>query len=223
VHRPPVDFRLYLITDRKLFADRTAFLDGIRNALEGGVRAVQLREKDLPVRGLLELAYELREITAAYDARFFINDRVDIALAVKADGVHLGRSSIPVRAARKAAGEDILIGVSTHSVEEAEEAEKEGADLVTLGPVYETPSKIQYGRPLGPEVLKTAWQKISVPVFAIGGISRERVAEVLNSGAHGIALIRGILAGENAKKKAEDFLRLLSKQISISVIPACRE
>ena len=105
------------------------------------------------------MAYELREITTAYDARLFINDRVDIALAVRADGVHLGRSSIPVRAARKAAGDNILIGVSTHSVEEAEEAEKEGADFVTLGPVYETPSKIQYGRPLGPEALKSAGRR----------------------------------------------------------------
>ncbi len=169
MHRPPVDFRLYLITDRKLFVDHSSFLSGIREALEGGVRAVQLREKDLPIRDMLKMAYEMRELTQRYGAKLFINDRVDVALAVNADGVHLGNSSMPVRAARKAAGEKILLGVSTHSVEEAEEAEKEGADFLTLGPVYETPSKVRYGRPLGPSVLKTARQKISVPFFCYRG------------------------------------------------------
>jgi thiamine-phosphate pyrophosphorylase len=204
-----IDFRLYLITDRKLFADREAFFDAIGQALAGGVKAVQLREKDLATRELLDMAYRLRELTGACGAGLFVNDRVDIALAVKADGVHLGTSSLPAGAARRIAGEKFLIGASAHGVEEAEAAQREGADFITVGPVYETPSKTQYGRPLGPGVLKKVKEKISVPIFAIGGIKKQRVREVLGSGAYGVALISAVLAAREIKSTTETFMRLL--------------
>ncbi len=155
------------------------------------------------------MAYVLRELTTRYGAKLFINDRVDIALAVDADGVHLGGESIPASAARKAAGEDMLIGVSTHSIEEAEKAEEEGADFVTLGPVFETPSKLKYGRPLGPGLLRESSGRIFIPVFAIGGIKKERLGSVLEAGASGIALISAILGFEDIRSNTEEFMRLL--------------
>ena len=112
-----MDFKLYLITDRRLFTDDHSLFTAVEEALKGGVQAVQLREKDLEIRELLRMAYVLRELTSGYGAKLFINDRVDVALAVDADGVHLGGSSMPAFAARKAAGEGMLIGVSAHSVD----------------------------------------------------------------------------------------------------------
>ena len=130
-----VDFRLYLITDRKQV--RIPLTEAVRQALEGGVRAVQLREKDLPVRELLAFARELRTLTRDFGAKLFINDRVDVAVAVEADGVHLGQQSMPASAARKVVGDRMLIGVSTHSVEEAMAAQSGGADFITFGPVMD--------------------------------------------------------------------------------------
>ena len=107
------------------------------------------------------MAYWMRELTNEYGAHLFINDRVDVALSVEADGVHLGRQSIPVQAVRKIAGKTLMIGVSTHSIGEAIEAEKDGADFITLGPVYETPSKAKYGKPVGLETLKKVKSRTS--------------------------------------------------------------
>jgi len=204
-----VDFKLYLITDRRLFIDDYSLFTAVEEALKGGVQAVQLREKDLEIRELLDMAYALRELTAGYRAKLFINDMVDVALAVDADGVHLGGSGMPAFAARKAAGEGMLIGVSAHSIEEAIKAEEEGADFITFGPIFETPSKIKYGRPLGSELLTEVRGKISIPVFAIGGIKKERVGSVLESGASGIAVISAILGSEDIQSNTEEFLRLL--------------
>lgn len=204
-----IDFRLYLITDRKLLASGYTLPAAIEESLKGGAGAVQLREKDVGTKELLHVAYELRDITKRYRARLFISGRVDIALAVGADGVHLGVSDIPVHAARKAAGDDMLIGASAHSVSEAKKAEEEGADFVTLGPVYETPSKMRYGRPVGLQVVVKVKEEVSVPIFAVGGIKKERVGEVVKAGAYGIALISAVLASENIKSSTEEFVRLL--------------
>jgi len=184
-------------------------LPAVEDSLKGGVKAVQLREKDLGIRELLRLAYRMREVTGRYKAAFFINGRVDVALAVGAEGVHLGGADIPVHAARKAAGDGMLIGASTHSVAEAKRAEQEGADFITVGPIYETPSKLRYGRPIGPGEIRRVREEVSIPVFAIGGISKDRVAEVLREGACGVALISAILASGNIKSSTEEFMRLL--------------
>ena len=185
-------------------------LEAVEKALQGGVKAVQLREKDLGIRQLLDLAYRMRALTAAYGAKLFINDRVDIALAVDADGVHLGCTSIPVSAARKASGGRLMVGASTHSLREAKQAEEDGADFVTLGPVYETPSKMQYGRPIGIELLNEAARNCNIPVFAIGGIKIGRIGEVLGQGAFGAALISAVLTAEDIQKTTEEFIRKLS-------------
>jgi len=181
----------------------------IETVLEAGVKAIQLREKDMPTRELLDMAYWMRELTNEYGAKFFVNDRVDIALAVKADGVHLGRKSIPAHAVREISGDKLLIGISTHSVEEAVQAEKEGADFITLGPIYKTPSKLRYGTPIGVDTLKKVKSLSSLPVFAVGGIKIEKVKEVMDAGADGIALISAILSAEDKGKTTEEFLRLL--------------
>ena len=204
-----IDFRLYLITDRKLFAASDEMLEAIEKALKGGVKAVQLREKDLCVRELLGLAYQMRELTSRYGAKLFINDRVDIAVAVDADGVHLGGMSMPVEAARKASEGRLMIGVSTHSVQEAQQAVADGADFVTMGPIYETVSKIPYGKPIGLHLLNEAAGNCMIPVFALGGIRLGRIQEVLDQGASGAALISAILTAEDIQKTTEEFVRKL--------------
>lgn len=202
--------KLYLITDRKLFSAQCLLYLAIETALQAGVKYIQLREKRLPTRKILDMAYWMKELTRQYGAKLLINDRVDIALAVGADGVHLGQKSLPVQAVRKITGDKFLIGVSTHGIKEALEAEKGGADFITLGPIYNTPSKLRYGNPIGIDVLKQVVSKISIPALAIGGIKTDRVKEVLDAGADGIALISGILGEKNIKEKSEEFLRLVT-------------
>ena len=203
------DLKLYLITDRKLFAVQCSMFVAIEAALKAGVKYIQLREKHLPTRKLLDLGYWMLELTKEYNAKLLINDRVDIALAVGADGVHLGQKSLPVHAVRKISDDKLLIGVSTHSVDEAVEAEKDGADFITLGPIYETPSKLKYGTPIGIDILTRVKSKVPIPVLAIGGIKLDKVKEIMDAGADCIAVISAILAAENTTKTTEEFLRLI--------------
>ena len=204
-----VDFRLYFVTDRKQTAGRP-LIDVVRAALDGGVRAVQLREKDLEGGELHHLAEQLRTVTLPYRARLLINDRIDVALAVEADGVHLGQTSFPVAAARTLLGPDKLIGVSTHATAEISAAE--GADFVVFGPVYFTPSKAPYGEPQGIERLRKAAEHSSAPVFAIGGIKQERIAEVQAAGVYGIAVISAISAAPDPTQAARALLTRLGTE-----------
>jgi len=204
-----IGFNLYLITDRKGCAGRP-FLTVVEEALKGGVKAVQLREKDLPGRDLYEAAQEMRELTQRYGAKLFINDRVDIALAVEADGVHLGVRSIPVTQARRLLGAARLIGVSCHCREGAFAAREMGADFITYGPVFFTPSKAAYGEPLGIAELREVTSILQIPVFAIGGIKSQSAQEIVSAGAHGIALISAILAADDPRKETETLLVLLN-------------
>lgn len=206
----PVDFSLYLITDRRQTAGRP-LAAVVRQALEGGVRAVQLREKDLPGRELLMLAEELRQVTRQYGARLLINERLDIVLATDADGVHLGAASLPVSTARRLLGPQRLIGYSAHSVHEAAQAAADGADFVTFGPVFFTPSKAAYGEPLGVELLQSASLVLTIPVFALGGIKRENIAQVMAAKAHGIALISAVIAAADPKIEAAALLQTIKQ------------
>ncbi len=202
-----VDFKLYLITDRK--QTKVPIAEAVRLALEGGVRAIQLREKDLPIRELHALAHELREMTKEYGAKLFINDRVDVAVAVDADGVHLGHQSMPVSAAREIVGRKMMIGVSTHTLDEARAAESAGADLVTFGPVYETPSKAGFGAPVGLEALRAVTKAVDIPVFALGGIRSKNIGYVLWAGAYGVSMISAILCAEDIKKAAKNMTSMI--------------
>lgn len=201
-----VDFRLYLITDRRLTSDLAFTVEG---ALRAGVKAFQIREKDLSARELIGLAERLHGIAKKYGAMTFINDRIDIALGLGLEGVHLGQSSLPVSVAKKIAGDKLPIGVSTHSLDEAIEAQEDGADFITFGPVFETPSKINYGPPKGIQALREVVSRVKIPVFGIGGINMKNIHEVLDTGAHGIALISAIMASE----RPEDAARSLMEQI----------
>jgi thiamine-phosphate pyrophosphorylase len=212
-----IDFKLYLITDRKLFTNDYSLFTAVEEAIKAGVKAVQLREKDLPTRELLDMAYKMRELTARYDIKLFINDRVDITMCVNADGVHLGQSSIPVYAVREAVNasrftvhsEQFFIGASTHNLDEALIAEREGADFITFGPIYPTPSKLKYGKPVGTEALKIVSEKVAIPVFGIGGIKPDNIVEVINTGAYGVALISGILGEADVSSATEKYLKIL--------------
>jgi thiamine-phosphate pyrophosphorylase len=210
VRRLP-EFDLYLVTDRKLTAGRDlAWV--IERALEGGVKAVQLREKDLGGRELFLLAEKIKLLCERYGAALLINDRVDVALGVDAAGVQLGVGSLPVAAARELVGENRLIGVSTHSAAEAREGAQAGADFVLFGPVYETPSKAAYGKPQGVARLKEVVEKISLPVYAIGGIKAGNIAEVRGSGAAGVALISAVLSAADPMVATREILRALKKR-----------
>ena len=200
-----VDFRVYLITDRRQ-APGGDILRAVEGALDGGVRAVQLREKDLPGKELYLLAGRMRELTARHGARLLVNDRVDVALAVGADGVHLGGSSMPASVARRLLGKESLIGCSTHNTRELREAAAQGADFATFGPVYPTPSKAAYGPPVGVTALAGACGRSAIPVFALGGVGPHNVGEVMEAGAFGIALISYVLAAADPREAAGNLL-----------------
>lgn len=184
-----VDFRLYLITDRAHTQGRP-LIAALEATAAAGVRAVQLREKDLTPRERFALAIEARE--ALPGVQVLINDRTDIACAAGLAGVHLTTTSVSPQAARCCLP-DGLIGVSTHTLVEARFAEAMGADFITFGPVFFTPSKAAYGEPRGLEALREVCAAVSIPVFALGGVTPERVPTCLDAGAHGVAAISALL------------------------------
>jgi thiamine-phosphate pyrophosphorylase len=204
----PVDFKLYLITDRKQV--KMPLVTAVRLALEGGIRAVQLREKDLPVRELLSLSQEMRILTNEFGARLFINDRVDVAVAVNADGVHLGHRSMPVEAVRRVVGGTMLIGVSTHNPVEAKAAEANGADFITFGPIFDTPSKAKHGLPVGLENLNYLKNELNIPIYALGGIKSGNIKQVIGAGATGVAMISAIMAAEDIKNASSKLIETIA-------------
>ncbi|MBF0345949.1 MAG: thiamine phosphate synthase [Nitrospirae bacterium] len=202
-----VDFKLYLITDRKIVNAPLEIV--VEEAFKAGLKALQLRERDMTDRELLVLAIKLRELSNKYNAKLFINDRVDVALLIEADGVHLGQNSMPVSTVRRLVGDRMLIGKSTHSVEEAIDAVSKGANFITIGPIYQTPSKLKYGDPIGLEVLQKVKKKLSIPVFAIGGIKEHNIKDIMGSRADGIAVISGILSSDSVFNETKKYLESL--------------
>jgi thiamine-phosphate pyrophosphorylase len=200
-------FRLYLITDRA--ASPRPLVDVVEECLGAGLRAVQLREKDLEVRALLALAAPLREATRHHGARLLINDRADVALAAGADGVQRTHASLPVAALREITPPGFLIGASAHSTAEGCEAAAQGADFVVYGPVYDTPSKRRFGAPQGLAALEAAAAASTRPVLAVGGITPERVGEVRAAGAAGVAVIGAIYGAARPADATKAFLDVL--------------
>ncbi|MBI5679072.1 MAG: thiamine phosphate synthase [Planctomycetes bacterium] len=192
---------LILITDRNQC--KHPFIDTISFALKGGVKTVQLREKGLATHELYSIACELRKITSDFKANFIVNDRVDIALAVEADGVHLGWQSLPFGVVRKLLGFEKLISVSTHNRQEALQAQSWGADYITFGPIYDTPSKTGLLKPTGVEEIQKLKKEIHIPIVALGGINERNVEAVLDGGADGIAVISSIMQADNPEGAAK--------------------
>lgn len=200
-----VDFSLYLVTDRHQTRDRP-LVPLLARAMAAGVRAVQLREKDLGTRDLLALCREVLPLARRLGVRVLVNDRIDIVLATEADGVHLRVDSLPVTVARRLLGPGRLIAVSVHSVVEVGRAEADGADFVVLGPIYETASKTSYGPPIGLGPLVEATQRYRIPVFGIGGITASRIPELRKSGAAGAAVISAVLAADSVESSTHTLL-----------------
>jgi thiamine-phosphate pyrophosphorylase len=182
-----------LVTDRHATAGRD-LVDVVARALDAGLPAVQLRDKDLPGRLLFHLAERLRDVTARAGALLFVNDRVDVACAVGADGVHLGAAALPVAVARSLLPAAALVGASVHALDEVAAT---SADFVVFGPVFDTPSKRAYGAPQGPDRLRDAVSRARVPVLAIGGVEPSNVDTVRAAGADGVAVVRAILAASD--------------------------
>jgi thiamine-phosphate pyrophosphorylase len=207
---PTPNFDLYLVTDRGMTQGRD-LLWVLQQALDGGVKGIQLREKDLVGRELFFLAEAARKLTQRYHALLLINDRIDIALAMDADGVHLSTASIPIESARALLGRQQLLGASTHSLEEAQEAERSGADFVVYGPVYFTPSKASYGSPQGLAALKKVVEKLSLPIYAIGGIKPENIADTRRTGVRGVALISAVMSAADPENATKEILKLFNR------------
>ena len=205
---PPLHFKLYAITDRGLCAPRTLY-DTIHDLLDVGVSAVQLREKDLSDAEYIKLAESLCKLCHTYSAQLFINSRIKIAMDIGADGLHLPGDSASVEKVIEETNRRFIIGSSVHTLTEAKQRETEGADFITYSPIYPTVSKPGYGPAVGVEVLRKVTEGVNIPVFALGGISPERVLECLDVGAYGVAVMSGVMSPENGAQQAKVYLREL--------------
>ncbi len=195
-----------LVTDRRVCAD---LVWTVERALQGGIRLVQLRERDLPARELLELARVLRELTLKWNAILLVNDRVDVALLSRADGVHLGEASLPAPEARKLLPRGSLVTCAAHSVETAVEAAQAGADAVVVGTIFETESKPGV-RPAGLPFLEAVVRSVRTPVFAIGGIDLQTAPLAVRAGAYGVAVVRAVLAQPDPSAAASALQRAVT-------------
>jgi thiamine-phosphate pyrophosphorylase len=195
---------LYVILDR--VAARGRDLETVLEAaIAGGVRMVQLREKEWPSGQLLPIAERMRERCRRAGVTFIVNDRLDMALAVDADGVHLGQDDLPSRAARPLLRRGMLLGRSTHSLAQARAAQAEGADYVAVGSMFPTASKPDFEL-VGPELIRTVRREITVPLVGIGGITLENLAEVILAGADGVAVISAVCAADDPAVATRRFL-----------------
>jgi thiamine-phosphate pyrophosphorylase len=199
-------WNLYLVTEEELSAGRKT-IDIVRDAIAGGVEIIQLRDKSLPVIDRYRLGKEIREITLEYDVDFIVNDRIDLAVALDADGVHLGQEDLPLEVARKILGPEKIIGISASNIQQAEEAEAEGADYLGVGSIYLTDSKEveENRRSIGANGLLIIRKKCSLPIVAIGGLKLNHCQGVIEAGADSIAVISALTKAANIKAEARKF------------------
>ncbi len=195
-----VDYTLYVCTDQKLMSSAT-IEESVEQAILGGCTVIQLREKDSSSREFYETAKRVKEITEKYQVPLIINDRVDIALAVDADGVHVGQSDLPAKVVREILGEDKIIGVSAARVEEAVQAEKDGADYLGVGAMFATGTKTNT-RSVSIEYLKKICSSVQIPIVAIGGIHEDNAASLKNTGIAGLAVVSAVVAQPDVAQAA---------------------
>ncbi len=202
---PTLSSRLLVVTDRHQTKGR-ALVPLLERVLAAGLLTVQLRERDLSARELVALAREVQAVTASSKSQLLINDRIDVALTLDGVGVHLRSNSLPISVARQLLGAQRLLGISVHSIEEAVQAESQGADYIILGPIYETPSKQMFGPPLGIHVLERACGMVRIPIIGIGGVTAVRAREMRRAGAFGAAVITAILGANDVESATRDLL-----------------
>lgn len=199
-----IDF--YLVTDSGLSKKGT--LSDVRNAVEAGCKIVQYREKDKSTKKMVEEALLIKEICRS-KAIFLINDRIDVAMAVDADGVHIGQDDMPIQLARQLLGSDKIIGLTVHDLREALQAEREGADYVGLSPVFDTSTKKDAGKGIGPGRIREVKNYLKIPIVAIGGINRENCESVIRGGADSLVAISAIVCSADVRKETGEFIAII--------------
>lgn len=204
------DMLLYAVTDRSWIGERT-LLGQVKEALEGGVTCVQLREKQLDDKSFLSEALEIRELCRAYGVPFIVNDNVDIAVRCKADGIHVGQRDMEAGDVRSIVGKDMIIGVSAQTVEQAVAAEKAGADYLGVGAVFSTSTKADACE-VTFQTLREICSSVSIPVVAIGGINKNNILKLSGSGADGVAVVSAIFAAEDIESECK-ILKKLSEEM----------
>jgi len=202
-----LDLSLYLVTDNSDDVER--FLNTIEEAIKGGTTVVQIREKTAETLDFYNLALKVKDITTKYNVPLIINDRVDVALAIDADGVHVGQSDMPCDVTRKLIGEDKILGVSAATIEEARKAEKDGADYIGTGAVFPTQTKDDAPK-ITKDDLKEIVDSIDIPVVAIGGITLENAHELNDTGIAGLSVVSAIMSSDNPKKSSEELLEIFN-------------
>ncbi len=205
-----IDYSLYLVTDRGLSRGRTT-IQIVEAALCGGVTCVQLREKTCSTREFITQALSIKDHLKRHNVPLIINDRVDIAQAVNADGVHLGQSDMPIETAKAILKDSMIIGISAESLKNAVQAEKDGADYIGVGPIYATPTKTDTASPLGLEGLREIRKSVRIPLVGIGGLNRENAGEVINNGADGVAVVSSIVAADDPEKAARELKKIIEQ------------
>ena len=196
-----IDYSVYLVTDRRNKTDEE-FLNIIEEAIKGGTTVVQLREKTASTKEFYDLALRVKEITSRYGVPLLINDRIDIALAIDSEGVHIGQDDMPADIAREIIGEDKILGVSASTVEEAKKAENDSADYIGSGAVFPTATKDDADS-VSKEELKEIVDSIDIPVVAIGGITVENASSLKDSGIAGFSVVSAIMSAEDAKEASK--------------------
>ena len=202
-----LDLSLYLVTDKS--DDVEKFLKTIEEGINGGVSVVQIREKTADTLDFYNLALRVKDITARYDVPLIINDRVDVALAIDADGVHVGQSDMPCDVTRKLVGPNKIVGVSAATIEEAKKAEKDGADYIGSGAVFPTATKDDAPK-ITKKDLKEIVDSINIPVVAIGGITLDNAHELTDTGIAGLSVVSAIMSSDNPKKSSEELLKIFN-------------
>ena len=205
-----IDYSLYLVTDRGLARGRST-LEVVSAAVKGGATVVQLREKDCSTRKFIEEALNIRGFLMTHNVPMIINDRLDVAQAVKADGVHLGQTDMALEMARSILGDTMIIGISAESLQDAIEAEKGGADYLGVSPIYTTPTKTDTAPPLGLKGLRAIRKAVKLPLVAIGGLNRDNAAEVIRSGADGVAVVSAIVAAVDPETAAGELKKIIAE------------
>ena len=203
--------KLCVITDT-VVQKKYSHIEIAQMAIRGGANVIQIRDKFMPTGELIETAKELKKICSKAGVVFIVNDRVDVALVTDADGVHLGIDDIPVQEARKLLGKNKLIGGTAHSIKEAEEARRDGADYIGFGHIYPTLSKHKTTPPVGINELARVVKTVKIPVLAIGGIALNNISEVIKTGVHGAAVIGSVLKNKNPENAVKELRRIIYAQ-----------